>query len=105
MEVSAPEVDAAGVGDARAEQVEVFKVGEGRDGAEARVREAAAVQVQLRKRRELRHRRQSRVSHSRCAPDSDFSLHVVMYFLSYVFLFLLARDAPLQLCQLPVENI
>lgn len=63
---SAPEVDAAGVGDARSEQVEVFEACEGRDGAQACVREAAAVQMQLRQRRQLRHYHQPRVSHSRC---------------------------------------
>ena len=67
MEMSAPEVDAAGVRDARAEKVEVFKVCEGRDGAKAHVGEAAAVQVQLCQRCQLRHGHQPRISYSRCA--------------------------------------
>ena len=65
----APEVDAAGVGDARAEEVERLQLCQGRNRAQAHIREAAAVQVQLRKRREPRHRRQAQIPHAGCASE------------------------------------
>ena len=42
-----PEVDAAGVGDARAKDVQAAQLRERRDGLQALVREQAAVYVQL----------------------------------------------------------
>ena len=62
-----PQVHAAGVADARAEQVKHGEAGEGRERAQPRVAERAAVRVQLRQRRQARHCCQARVAHARCA--------------------------------------
>jgi ferric iron reductase protein FhuF len=60
-------VHAAGVGDARAKEVQHAQLGEGRDGAQAGVAEQAVVKVQLTQACQLRYRCQPKVPNARCS--------------------------------------
>ena len=60
----APEVDATGVGDARAKDIQGAQAREGRDRLQALVREQAAVHAQLLQAGQVRDRRQPQVPHA-----------------------------------------
>ena len=69
---AAPEVDAAGVRDARAEEIQGAQAREGRDRLQALVREQAAVHAQLLQAGQVRNRRQAQVPHA-CATQHNAS--------------------------------